>query len=409
MTWRGLILESHTFSSFSLMVVENPVVEKIVDNVKKPNAPRSVNEVAEQAVEQVDALKYSFNEQFHEVMRKLDEIALYSKGMNDVAGAMKQIRDKLFEIGISLGKTEESAQIEREEAALEDGVDLFNKFSQFRGFLRTSADNLKKTAASMKDAERTDFETRTRITEGLRATTPGMYLLEHFEDDLHALLDESYNPAAHDAFKAKVLQTFKNDESVSATDKVFGELMMSSLINSLRLVENLKGNSHLSAASIDGMIGHVPSEEDMQRLFDRDFEYIQSLPAGSIRLKFMGNVIDFYHEESEPVPSDIAQKIKDDKLPVIDVHYRTDADVAILLADMSKGEFLRGKMCNGGDCVEIEGQTKSPDVDLHQAPAGLDKKEFLARPMKYLSHDIVFSTSRIIAVDQNQDDKDDEK
>ncbi len=336
----------------------------------------------------------SFTDQFHEVMRHIEQLKLRDAKLKILMGMMNKTRERFHEILRKSGKPEEEvAGIKAENLLFDGGILLKTKFAESRNYIRTSKQRLQQISETTDP--QTDFEMRKMIVSVLQENPYGAYILQHFSDELHALLDAPYNETAQKNFEEKVIAKYKADGNIPPADKDVADVAFMSLMHSLKDVENLKGNSHLSAASIDGMLGSVLEEESMQKLFDGQLEIVQNLPAASIRLVVADQTFDFYHAEKQPIPADILKVINGKpRLPIVHVHYRTDADVAILIADMSKEEFLRGKTCKGGECILLEGQTKSPDFDVLQAPAGFNKEAFLKQPMKDLSHDIVFSTTR---------------
>jgi len=413
-----MVLVSHTFFPFSLMAPENEMqtVESETEiptgpakGADQPKIPHSLKEATEFAIQRIEALTGSFNSQYHQAMREVDTLEDMRMAISETMIDMRLQLDAAWDVLKNMGAKQTNER--RNELRLRGYKRLFEDFSSVRSFARTTPERLKQTA--LETHERTDFETRKIIIDYITASKFGPYLMKHFKDDVHTLLNEPFNATMQEAFKQKVLEHFHSDDDINPADRKMADHSIESLIDTLELFENMKGNSHLSIASLHAMFGRVLSEEEMAQIFEKNYKAIAKIPAGNIRIVLPDTSVDFYHEQGVPLPKEVLEMLNDDpNARIVHVHYRTDSDMVTLFADMSKDEFLTGKTCDDGECVEIEGRTDSPDFDILKAPESLLqklrtaivvtnesedeintllKKEFLKAPMKYLSHDIVFS------------------
>lgn len=380
--------------------------------VDQSKVPHSLKEATEFAIQRIEALTDSFNSQYHQAMREVDTLEEMRMAISETMIETRAQLDMAWDVLKNMGAKQTDER--RNELRLRGYKRLFEDFSSVRSFARTTPERLKQTA--LETHERTDFETRKIIIDYITASKFGPYLMKHFKDDVHTLLDEPFNATLQAAFKQKVLEHFHSDDDINPSDRKMADHSIESLIDTLEDFENMKGNSHLSIASLHAMFGRVPSEEEMAQIFEKNYEAIAKIPVGNIRIVMPDTAVDFYHEQGVPLPKEVLEMLNQDpNARVVHVHYRADSDMVTLFADMSKDEFLTGKTCDDGKCVEIEGRTDSPDFDILHAPDSLLKKlrtaitvtdesedeinallkkEFLKAPMKYLSHDIVFSAKR---------------
>lgn len=232
-------------------------------------------------------------------------------------------------------------------------------------------------------------------TIDLTTSAPG-YVMANFSNEVVELLKKPYVATEHTALRTAILNKI-------TADKIPVDYVMTTELDGFFwTLKNLSGmlnaTNLLSEDAIEGMIGKVLSDGEMDTLFNSgDVEVIKNLESGSVKIQFLDSEHVFYHTKgTDDVPAAVKAILTDATMPrrILFTHYRTDADVLTLFKDMSVGETLTIDRMDVPGSIVIEG-LDGDEFNVIINPAGVTKDQFVAAPMQYLDHEFDMPTQVI--------------
>jgi len=262
-----------------------------------------------------------------------------------------------------------------------------NDWSVVAEFYRKSAKLLESQAGDAMGITETEWKAQARTF--IQAEPNGTYLLEHFGDEIMTLLSTP-ETEKHDDFRLRVFDYAASDTTLSPEDRADIQTKLLGILEAIAEFAMEKQNIlSFSGNAVNGLLGSVLDPADMQRVVDRNYDPIEQLAPGSIRLVIGGDrEVSFYHKkEDEKIPNGILPEGKAEEIPhVVFVHSVTDTDVKKLFADMSAGQVVSAKLRGRSETIEIQGISGDPDFNVMNLPAGIEEVDLKANPMKYLDH-----------------------
>lgn len=229
---------------------------------------------------------------------------------------------------------------------------------------------------------------------------PNNWIVNEYPEDINQLIctDPSEVAGLSAALEEKICARFNDnpDEPIPEgfDESVFKDQVRQSIVD---IRTTCGGHRHnllpLPPMTLYGLLGRVPSAQEMLRVFDgegnkRGYEFLGDLEGldpehGSIQVTVGAQLVDRYGLEA--LITEIRPHV-DAGARIVSVHFRTDDNVSNLLKHMQGGNTLLGKARQGGTGVEVHA-TDTEAVEVCGLPEDVTSEEFLARPMFYLAHE----------------------
>jgi len=398
-----------SFDTFLILCMERPLLAPDASSEKPSQRPTSFGGYAEMARTKILSEEKSFALQFHDAMHENERLLGILKGLQEVMKECIRYLDNgrialTQKFGLSEEKVAKKMAAKRKER---DKDLLIEDFDQVRKFYDEVAQRLEEKGENTNGV--TEYKRRLIAKGELYKKPFGAYIKDHFDKEIDHLLDSPYDKAAHNALVRKIENAMLGDPSVPDTDKGLGlKMKIRGAFDEFDLYEAEKGTLPLSKDAVYGMLGRVLSREDMMRVFIGDLALLRDLPDGSVSVSFADRNVVFYHKKGQQVPNEIVELMSSKEMPmhILLTRYRTDDDVRKLFIDMSDGQILEGRMCDGDQCVTIKGRSDSSDIDIDSLPDSVKKEEFMDSPMKYLKHDLLFRVGQKSGEAKKEDDPD---
>lgn len=354
--------------------------------------PRSLKSDAEKATDLVTELSGDFTDQYHETMKKRDEVNNETQVVQGIVKRGLSYLDRARALLEKKGVDPKAAQEKIKKARVDRDQSLYTEdFKAVRDFY----EKITLLIASRGRSDRggiTNNEFVHEVIELFKSDPIWEKLMKqkNFEPTLRTMLSGKMTEVEIDAFEDELIAAIPEPNIAHAIENIF---------MNLRPLCGEDGTLiPLTEKSIPGMMGHVLSEEDADKIFAGDFSPFEKVDSGEIQLHFADRTISFYHVKGQRVIPEEATVLLKNEMPskVLFSPYRTDTDMRDLFADMSDDQQLIGTERVTNASLVIEGLSNNDDIIFVQVPSDWDdakKKLFLQTPLQFMNSDFKFKNA----------------
>jgi hypothetical protein len=354
--------------------------------------PHSMGEIAERTNQRILETSDILRSHFKEVLEHEHQLRERMRVTQAIIDEGIKMLDRLRQLLIEKGRLNK-AEIEREVGVIrqERDMSLYQEdFQPIRSFYENINTRIDAETAEHPD-EMTGHRLRKLELQLLSTMDLGQYVQRHFSHELQELLSHPYDPKKHNELKNAVFNHILENASLTEEENETLRHRVRDLFDFIRLAAGKSTDQMLPASAVYGILGRVPSQDDMNRIFEGDMERLKNLPTGSVRVSFATGSIDFYHEQGQAVPAAINERLKS-PIPsrILFVHFRPDSDIRTVLEEMGDDQIMEAERCTDGSCVKVAGVSGTKDIKILKKPDEMTKEDLIAAPMRHLRHDLRF-------------------